>query len=448
MAAFLNQSASNTAVLATVSATFSTTPTQGNLLVAAVTANVGVGSITITGWTTGKSIAVGLAGGLIVFYKVAGIGESTTVTANGTLATFMDIQIFEYDGIDNASPLDVTGSTADDTTSVTSRSSGASGTLTQANELVFAAVAQAGANGGGASWTNSYTARITTTHLISADLNTTVTTTTNSTGSWTTGQRAAGVILTFFAETGDTVGVKLPLKPRVPILNSANPTTKGLVFSTPFFERGGTAPIDIISKKVGAFSGAGGPSWGTSIYGPHIAFTDNTNQIIYTSTPIQNSLTSVSIEALIYPTAENAANDARIIHKGGKYFSLAYASTNKFEFAVAWVTVEGDWDTPVFAANNWYHVVITYSYSSTTNNPSMYVNGVLQTATRISTPSGSAPTDSTSLIIGNRTSAEGATKGFVGNISYVRYWNRLLNDQEVRQLYTNPWSINVGNSLI
>src|SRR6266704_949007 len=118
------QSISNTALAISVSGTLSTNPIQGNLLIAAVTSDVGAGVTSINGFTSAGNVAIGLAGGLEIFYKTAGNSESGTITANATLATFMDLHIYEYSGIDRTTPFGTIASIADSGSGVTSRSSG------------------------------------------------------------------------------------------------------------------------------------------------------------------------------------------------------------------------------------------------------------------------------------------------------------------------------------
>lgn len=197
------QSASNTALLATVTATLGSTPIQGNILIAAVTSDVGVGSVAMAGWTSVGSIAVGLAGGLVIFYKIAGAAESTSVTSTATLATFMDIHVYEYSSIDVATPLSITATAADSGLGVTSRSSGTTAVVTNGSSLIFAAIAQSLTNGAGASWTNGMAAGITTTHLITADQVNFSNAAQETTASWNTSQRAAGIVATFFQIQGN-----------------------------------------------------------------------------------------------------------------------------------------------------------------------------------------------------------------------------------------------------
>lgn len=198
------QNISNTSILTSVIGTLSTNPLQGNLLVAAVTSDVGATSITVTGFTRAGSIALGLAGGLDVFYKVASDTESGTITGSATLATFVDIHIYEYSGLDNSAPLLSLISVADSGVGVTSRSGGTSAIAANAPSLTFAAVAQSLINGGGASWTNGMNSGLTTTHLTTSDLPIFTSAAQNTTASWTTSQRAAGILATFIGKQGNS----------------------------------------------------------------------------------------------------------------------------------------------------------------------------------------------------------------------------------------------------
>lgn len=442
MAASLVQSTSNTAVLATVSATYSVTPTQDNLLIAVVTASVGVGSIALSnaGWTSGASIALGVAGGMVVFYKVAGTGEPTTVTSTATLATFMDIQIFEYDGIDDETPLDKTSSTADAGVGVTTLSSGASGTLTQATELSFVAIAQAGSNGGLVSLSNSYGSLITTTHLITGALNVNSTATTSSTAVWNTSQRAAGLILTFFGDTGDSFGLKYPLKPLRPVINRDNPITKGLVFDAPFFERGGTVANDIAGRMKGTIT-ASGATWEQNLYGSGLAFSAAASGVLYTvpTGGKLESMTKFSYETVFNYTGLGGGSLGRVLEKGdvNGYFLVYADSSTLLQIFSGRSTTTGQWTFPV-TQNTFYHMVVAYDTTSTSNNPIVYLNGVPVTVTTTAAPVGTLLADDPTFDIGN---ISGGTRNWAGKLSYMRAWNRILNPSEAKALATNPWAI-------
>lgn len=134
-----------------VSATFSSTPTQDNLLVAIVGVRDSVTINTPSGWST----AISEAGspGQAIFYKIAGASEPTEVNFTDIVSssTRLGLHIYEYSGV-NA--LDQASS---DTGTGTAVSSG-SVTTTSANEAIIAGfVINAGTSFDDASWTNSFT---------------------------------------------------------------------------------------------------------------------------------------------------------------------------------------------------------------------------------------------------------------------------------------------------
>lgn len=206
MAASLVQQASGTGTTTSVTATLATTPKKGNLLVVSVTANVASASVTISGFT--QAVTIALAAGISsnqIFYKISDGTETTTISATGTLATLMQMHAYEFSGFntDTATVLDQTASVADSTLTVTSRSSGTTGTTANADELVFVSIAMSTTNGGGLSWTNSYTAGVVTTSLATAYTTPIVTGAQSTTASWTTLALSSGCIATFKASSGN-----------------------------------------------------------------------------------------------------------------------------------------------------------------------------------------------------------------------------------------------------
>ena len=100
----------------------------------------------------------------------------------------------------------------------------------------------------------------------------------------------------------------------------------------------------------------------------------------------------------------------------------------------------GIWEatTTNLSQNIWYHVLITYNNNSTTNDPSIYINGISQSVSEISTPNGSLPTETGSLILGNiYTETESYTYNFDGWIQDVRIYNRILSADEISILYNS-----------
>lgn len=204
------QDASGTSAAASVAAVYASTPTQNNLLIAAVWANVTTGVTTITGWTLAVESVTGSTaanGSVALFYKVAGAGESTTVTANATGASVMRSQIYEYSGVATSSLTDGTSSANSGATAGTTQAAAAGGQLatTNANDLLIAAW---GFNGSASSPSvdSSFTLLLSTTRLVSADRIVSSTSTYNPTLTWVTSLRSGGVIAAFKEAAGGTPG--------------------------------------------------------------------------------------------------------------------------------------------------------------------------------------------------------------------------------------------------
>jgi hypothetical protein len=118
-----------------VTATFTTAPTAGNLLIA-VFGESGSNNInTPSGWQV-AIVDQNTSPGGAIFYKIASGSESTvTVTTTGGTSTSygMGLQLYEYSGMAATSPLDDTASNSGTGTSLTSTSV----TTTQAGDLLI-----------------------------------------------------------------------------------------------------------------------------------------------------------------------------------------------------------------------------------------------------------------------------------------------------------------------
>jgi hypothetical protein len=185
---------------ASISATYASTPTQNNLLIAVVYSNVTTGSNKITGWSTASDQLVGNnTQGITILYKIAGAGESTTVTATATGASVMRIHIYEYTGNATTSFTDGTNNGNGGASSVSSQTTNSIST-TNAADLLFVTCGL-GANVTVPAWTNSFNLRQTdsTIRVIDGDLITTATGSYSSAASWTTATKATAIIAAFKA---------------------------------------------------------------------------------------------------------------------------------------------------------------------------------------------------------------------------------------------------------
>jgi hypothetical protein len=196
---------------ATVSVTFDTGPTQGNLLLLFFNSrNIGDGAAAVVlpaGWS--EAVVVENATVFKIGYKIAGSGEPSQVAVEitQTLQTASpSLGVAEYSGDIDAAPLDKVASANSGAGSVTSQSTGTTATTTQADELLIAAIGirKTAGDTGSHAFTNSFTIRglmqptgANPGEVFWGDRVVTATSTYESTGSWTTSYRASGGIATF-----------------------------------------------------------------------------------------------------------------------------------------------------------------------------------------------------------------------------------------------------------
>lgn len=142
---------SEEAPAASISATFATGPVSGHLLVA-IAANRD--NVTLDSYSSGWSTALDQsanAPGQAILYRVAGASESSTLTVNYSGSTRLGLQLYEYSGIVQSSPLDATASNTGTGLSLSSTSI----TTAQSNELVIAGFVVQDVRTF-SSWTNSF----------------------------------------------------------------------------------------------------------------------------------------------------------------------------------------------------------------------------------------------------------------------------------------------------
>ncbi len=131
--------------VASISSTFSNAPTAGNT-VFGLLAIQSLALVTLpNGYVTDLDYRNDTSNTrIVIFHKIAGSGESSTLTVSASAARIMNLDIYEFSNITTSNPLDVT-STIQQATSTSSITLGPTTTTTQANELAL----------GMASWSSS-----------------------------------------------------------------------------------------------------------------------------------------------------------------------------------------------------------------------------------------------------------------------------------------------------
>lgn len=153
-----SKSAALSSATTSITVTLPTTPTPGNTILINFTLLSTVGTLTLpSGYTKDVDFTNNGAGTrVIVLRKVAGVGESPTVTVSWASSTYAQIEMFEFTNIVAANPIDqlltTTGSVA-----ATSYDIGTTGATTQKSELAFALVSGSSSLTGAIAWNNSFT---------------------------------------------------------------------------------------------------------------------------------------------------------------------------------------------------------------------------------------------------------------------------------------------------
>jgi beta-galactosidase len=119
--------------------------------------------------------------------------------------------------------------------------------------------------------------------------------------------------------------------------------------------------------------------------------------------------------------------------------------SNGFDFAT-YSTGNGDW----FSGHNtistgaWYRVTASYDLSNLTNLPAEYANGAqVASPTVITTPSGTQPSSAGTGYLGN---VAALSRGWNGDLSDLRIYNRILSGAEVQTLAASS-SVNYAPSV-
>lgn len=159
---------------------------------------------------------------------------------------------------------------------------------------------------------------------------------------------------------------------------------------------------------------------------------NGSSDISYTLAASQTGHSQITVAAWVYP--DSTAQYGRHFHQeGGAGFNMNMEFDDGWGWVVGhgWSTTDGKWSIAKPSTGAWVHIGHTYDWTSTTNDPIIYQNGVSQTITERVTPAGSAVNSNTGFWIG---SEAGASQFFDGRIAELAIWNRILTADEMAAL--------------
>jgi|GEM_PF-3102911 len=171
-------------------------------------------------------------------------------------------------------------------------------------------------------------------------------------------------------------------------------------------------------------------------------YIDFGNQLKLRDLPVK----TISLWTKLDIQAPVSQNNSYLISKGDVWYLATDPSNSRNIFVHNFSGGNGKWSFPQFSTNSWHHIAIVYDKQSALNDPEIYVDGILQTINEITTPSGSASTDSGFNL---RLSKSESTLGYVdGLIDDFQIYGRGFTPEEIIRLFQNPGKIINARGLI
>lgn len=227
---------------------------------------------------------------------------------------------------------------------------------------------------------------------------------------------------------------------RWPGLRSGHPLAEGLVALWPLWEGSGSGPGNIVDSKYRLGMPGNGPAWVGSEFGSTLLFDDaNTEYLGTTPTPVSappftmacwftaDDLTaSLTLMSIADASTGDDWHDLQVRGTiGGD--PIAAASRHVGAAAARATTTTG------IVANEWFHGCGVWA---ATNSRSVYLNA----AGKATETTAIVPVGIDRVGIGLRYDSTPAVY-YSGHIAMPAIWNRALSDEEVKELYEDPWGL-------
>jgi beta-galactosidase len=224
----------------------------------------------------------------------------------------------------------------------------------------------------------------------------------------------------------------------------ANPVTNGLAAWWKMNDgSGGTAADSSGNGRTATITGAYFTNFNSGYPSNALHFNGSSSYASFSSPGV----TQLTLVAWARATSDGNSPYPRIFDTPGYrlFYRFDNQGNNGFDFAT-YSTGNGDWfsGANTISTGAWYRVTATYDLSNFTNVPAEYVNGSpIAAPTVITTPSGTQPSSTGIGYIGN---VAALSRGWNGDLSDVRIYNRILRGAEVQTLAASS-SINYAPSV-
>ena len=228
--------------------------------------------------------------------------------------------------------------------------------------------------------------------------------------------------------------------------------TDSMVLRLPFDEGTGTTTFDysgVTPANNGTLSSTPStnplPTWSSSgringclsfaATGQSVVVPDSTVNLLDGMTSKQIAISCWLNSAGFQPTGStyNAVLCKRFGAFNHESYTMAFRGGNTASAALSWdIGGQGSTSATSFKTGQWYHVVMMFDGTTTTNNLSLYVNGYVDKILSTSAISAVPRYTNANVHVGAYDAAD--TLGFNGMIDEVRIYNRILTPAEIQAL--------------
>jgi len=184
-----------------------------------------------------------------------------------------------------------------------------------------------------------------------------------------------------------------------------------------------------------------GTAWSAGQYGSAVDLDGANDVVSVDASSTLDNLDEFSVAFWFYADSTGQGNRGRFFEKTDAFKAYFSNYNSKIYFSAdRWGDNSGTWrfSMPGSASlvGAWHHAVVTYSYSDSSNNPSLYIDGQsLGNMEVYEAPVGALQAESGGLHIGNN---ESANRSFEGRMDDFRVYSRVLSASEVSSLASNP----------
>ena len=159
-------------------------------------------------------------------------------------------------------------------------------------------------------------------------------------------------------------------------------------------------------------------------------FGAGSSDIISTALSAHATLRSYSL--MTYRNGDGGANFGLIFSKrqtaDAELFQNASGATNAYRYQRNWSTTNGSWIIARPSTGAWHQAGVSYDSGSTSNVPTMVIDGVSQSVTTELSPSGSVVNNSDPYTLGNR--ASDTARAWDGMLCEFAIWDAILTAEE------------------